>query len=186
MNENLPINTNYFNALIAIDFINILFIGKDPYPSNPNGIPFCKDNIKDLIKPNCSGKHLLFSLGINVETETKEPNDIFFNLLEKQKIGFVNASYYPIKKGLSNLKEIESSELLNANFFYKSKKIVAVNSSMAILKKYKKYEAIKDKIIRVYHPDYRNRISQHKTVRDAWNSVYSRQNGLQIMLENEK
>ena len=175
----------YFKELKAIDSINILFIGKDPYPKGPNGIPFCKDNIEDLRKPNCSGKYLLYSLGINVDKEIRSPLDIFFDLLKRNKIGCINASYFPFKKKERTNKKIEYSESLNSQLFGKSKQIIVAKSAIEILKKYKNYEELKDNIIEVYHPDHRNSINQHKIVRDDWNAIYSKFNGLNILLEKK-
>ncbi len=183
MNEKLFLHKKYYKELLEINTINILIIGKDPYPTSPNGIPFCKDDINDLKKSNCSGKYLLFGLGIDLDKETRNPEDIFFNLLRKDKIGFINSSYFFLGKRKITSNEIEYSESINKPILKKSQIIVATKSSLKILKEYNK---LPDNIIEISHPDNRNKNSRYEKVRNSWSAIYSKLNGLVDFIETQK
>lgn len=168
--DNIKIHQEYFDSLIMVDKIKILIVGRDPYPKGSMGIPFCKDDIKELRKHNCSGKYLLKGLGIDIDNEKRESNDIFFDLLKTKSVGFVNASYFYIGTEKPKRYQVKYSNLLNQQIFKKSEFVVMTNSAEKLLKTrdkkittgYKPIEVSENKMpikknwIPVCHPDFRN------------------------------
>lgn len=177
--DELKIHQEYFDSLIMADNIRILIVGRDPYPNGSMGIPFCKNEINDLRKHNCSGKYLLKGLGVDIDSETRNPNDIFFDLLKTKKVGFVNASYFYIGTVKPKRYQVKFSNLINQQIYKKSEFVILTNSAKKLLKTRDKkiidgYEPIDDIEIKmpikedwltVCHPDFRNRNSEnHKTL----------------------
>jgi len=66
-----PIPEAYKEILAQKQYLDLTIIGRDPYPTSPAGIPFCKESWVELLRDNCSGYHVLSSLGINL-SEVKE------------------------------------------------------------------------------------------------------------------
>jgi len=173
------IHQEYFDSLIMADNIRILIVGRDPYPNGSMGIPFCKNEINDLRKHNCSGKYLLKGLGVDIDSETRNPNEIFFDLLKTKKVGFVNASYFYIGAEKPKRYQVKFSNLINQQIYKKSEFVILTNSAKKLLKTRDKkiidgYEPIDDIEIKmpikedwltVCHPDFRNRnCENHKTL----------------------
>lgn len=189
----LKIHQKYFDNLIMTDKIRILIIGRDPYPNGSMGIPFCKDEIGDLRKHNCSGKYLLKGLGVDIDNETRNPNDIFFDLLKTKSVGFVNASYFFIGTGKPKRYQVKFSNLINQQIFRKSEFIIMTNSAEKLLRTRDKkiidgYKPIDDIEIKmpiknnwgtVCHPDFRNANS------DCHKKLWQTCNGLIKFIDNE-
>jgi hypothetical protein len=171
--RNPKYHEKYFKELNKLKSIKFLFIGKDPYPNDANGIPFCKDLKIEMQKDNCSGRHLLMGFGINIDKDSRDPENIFFELLSKHGIGFVNASYYYIGKDKLSKEEIQFSELKNSKLFAKAAIIISTIGSQKLINKY--VNPIKN-AISVYHPDVRNR--NNPKTNKKWMIYYSKPKGL--------
>ena len=184
--EELKIHQEYFDSLIMADNIRILIIGRDPYPNGSMGIPFCKDDIDDLRKHNCSGKYLLKGLGVDIDNETRSPNDIFFDLLKTKSVGFVNASYFCIGTEKPKRYQVKFSNLINQQIYKKSEFVILTNSAKKLLRTRDKkiidgYNPIDDIEIKmpikenwltVCHPDFRNIKSKcHETLWGTYNGL---------------
>ena len=168
--DEIKIHQDYFDSLIMADKIKILIIGRDPYPKGSMGIPFCKDDIKELRKHNCSGKYLLKGLGVDIDSDKREPNEIFFDLLKTKSVGFVNASYFYIGTEKPKRYQVKYSNLVNQQIFKKSEFVIMTNSAEKLLKTrdkkivtgYNPIDEIEIKMpikknwITVCHPDFRN------------------------------
>lgn len=172
--DSLYLHQKYFDSLLLKENINLLIVGRDPYPDEVNrtGIPFCTIDKKSLLDGRKSGKHLLKGLGTKVENDNQEAEQIFFKLLE-EGIGFVNASYFFIGKNKSPKDyQLQISNYLNHSIYQKSKCIVVTKSAHALLKKKLKLQSddflgdnikyflpsnFNEKIIEVPHPASRKK-----------------------------
>ncbi len=84
--------------------LQLAVVGKDPFPSNATGIAFCKPAWDQQLAENCSGRHVLLSLGFDpsaTQAEYATPS-LLFERLRTVGIVFLNASYIyvgtPIRK----------------------------------------------------------------------------------------
>lgn len=85
---------NYFNEVIRHkDNIKLVIIGQDPYPEGANGVPFCKDNLKNI--KSTSGGLILQRIGHQAFGDNDGVNT-FIRLLESG-ILFMNLSYELLK-----------------------------------------------------------------------------------------
>ena len=182
-NEHLKLNPKYFDSLLAHkEKLNIIFVGRDPYPNDSMGIPFCKNEINKLRKTNCSGRYLLRGFGVDIMEKKyddfQNTEDMFFSLLMDKGIGLVNASYFPISKKAEKYQIKLSSYLNNLLFSLEGPKVIMTKSAEVLFKMkekplesgYKLLETpsiqmpIKDTWSIVCHPDFRNsRREDHKT-----------------------
>ena len=165
--------------------LDLLIIGQDPYPQKAMGIAFCKHSKNDLFSENCSGKHLLNSLGIT-EVNTKKfenTEDIFYYLLQNG-IAIINISNVILngkfingqskdefnrKLFIDNQASILHRRDYNLNFIKSAKKIIILGSwkTEPIFKKfYPKYKINKT----IIHPSNYN--SQDLNKRKEWESKY--------------
>ena len=91
-----PLPNDYLNTVNKKSNLTLVIVGKDPFPSSPTGIPFCKETWKEQLRPNNSGLYVLKSIGIdvqNAETSYLEPSSLFHDLVS-QGIVFLNCSYH--------------------------------------------------------------------------------------------
>lgn len=93
------INLNKFrykNLLEKVDKLQLVIVGQDPYPKGANGIAFCKNTFDELLDQYCCGKDVLVSLGINIQSASKEfksPVEFFEYLLVEKGIAFINVNH---------------------------------------------------------------------------------------------
>jgi len=86
----------YYRTAKELDSINFLIVGQDPYPTGANGVAFCKDNYYSLYveEPEPAGAIVLKSMGIDLEKariiSRKNPKNLFYELLTKSRICFIN------------------------------------------------------------------------------------------------
>lgn len=88
----LDYSKEYISLVRKLPKIEILIIGNKAYDKGANGIAFCQNNWKDLLRGNRSGRYLLCSLGINLKKAQQNswtPVDMFC-LIAKCGIVFVN------------------------------------------------------------------------------------------------
>lgn len=101
--------SNYLSFADRKDDYKLCIIGKDPYPEDSIGIPFCKIAINDK---TCSGYYLLTALGISIKSlnykyTIDEVIQIFYDLINKDVL-FLNSSYYFLnKENLSKNKHLD-------------------------------------------------------------------------------
>lgn len=184
--SNLIFDKEYFELLdkpnITFDY---LFIGKDPYPSNSNGIPFCKENFEELKKFNCSGKYLLNGLGVDIEDSAKNyenPKSLFLDLVKTKKIGFLNASYIHLKNHKLTDEELKEMFSMNAEIIKKSQNVYTSIGGCKILSKYLDVNVL-NKIKKVCHPDVRNMNNRYKELhKEIWQTTSGLINSNQIQL----
>ncbi len=169
-------DNTYYGKLVNTKAIKLLFIGKDPYPTNPNGIPFCKPTIKELKDGRCSGRYLLNGLGINIDnySDTDNSIEIFYNLLDKKGIGFLNASYNPPPNKKLSEEDQKKFKAKNEIIIQKSNLVVTSIGAQKLLKQYLEQEEL-DKINIVCHPDVRNKSRNHK---ESYQRIWNTENGL--------
>jgi hypothetical protein len=80
MTEPVLHSKEYKTIIDNTESFELAIMGKDPYPQDLIGIPFCKETWSDLRRDNCSGYYVLKSLGINfdkVEAYFDFPKDLF-------------------------------------------------------------------------------------------------------------
>lgn len=165
--EKILIHSDYYDSLIKSPKLNLLIVGKDPFPNGAMGIPFCKRTIKEQTNKSGSGYYILKGLGVKIDDKFDNPEHIFFELLENEGIGFINASYFSLNDKAPKDYQLNISNYLNYPIFKKSKKIVVTNSGLKILKRRTKYHSefidkldnqkilpptIDNRFIKVIHP----------------------------------
>lgn len=74
--------------------VHLAIVGRDPYPSNPIGIPFAKRTLEETFA-STSGKHLFPALGIDTTKWKQSGRDVkkFYSELCRKGIIFLNVSY---------------------------------------------------------------------------------------------
>lgn len=84
----------YYSKAKSMDSIRLLIVGQDPYPTNSNGVAFCKNSYYELFQDDCSGGVVLKSMGIDKEKarliSKKNPKNLFYELLTSCGICFIN------------------------------------------------------------------------------------------------
>jgi uracil DNA glycosylase len=91
-----PLPASYLDVLSTNNFFKLVIIGKDPFPTAPTGIPFCKSSWIEHEQANNSGLYVLRSLWIDLNGAKHRysvPAGLFY-YLATQGIVFLNASYH--------------------------------------------------------------------------------------------
>ncbi|MBI4791968.1 MAG: hypothetical protein HY789_04375 [Deltaproteobacteria bacterium] len=164
-----PLPETYKNRLVKKQYFFLTIVGRDPYPSSPLGIPFCKESWSELLKDNCSGYHVLSSLGVDlvaVKEKYSTPIELF-ETLATEGIAFLNASYHFLdskKIPKKYLCYIEMATIVNKPIIEKSKACILCGQAKAI----KKFIPEQSDIFEVIHPDVQNR----KFNKDAWEEIW--------------
>ena len=110
--KKLDFSELYYSQARSLETIDFLIIGQDPYPTNPNGVAFCKNSHYELFQGNCSGGLVINSLGYSkkqARQEYKNPKVLFYDLLVSKGICFTNINNKEFNK-LSIEEIIESTE----------------------------------------------------------------------------
>lgn len=148
--------------------LQLAIIGKDPFPSDPTGIPFCKPSWEQQLAWNCSGLYVLRSLGLaSIAIQTDYPTPaLLFEFLRTKGIVFLNASYIPIDGKITqsrHILQLRAAYELNKNIIKSAKSVIYCG------------EASKIKWIApinhtgshcVVHPDVRNK--NRRITSDRW------------------
>jgi len=125
---------DYQKIINNVTSINIVIMGKDPYPNESVGIPFCKPTWDSMLADSCSGRHVLNSLSIDLLSYEKDslveiyktPIDLFIELVDKG-IVFLNLSSDfiggPIRKK-NHKKQLKKTLSINAPILEKSDHII--------------------------------------------------------------
>jgi len=160
--------------------ISLVIMGKDPYPTNPTNIPFCKGSWKEQTMWNCSGKFVLQSLGFMVDElkfEYSCPRSLFQSLAENG-IVFLNLSYQYVGRSLvmkDDAEMIKKYTQINLPFLTAAKTILACGEAKRII--WSREREIKEmyqieKILNVTHPDIRNRNSIYPKTKLGWENYW--------------
>ncbi len=150
----------YLGSVPYVD-IRLAIMGKDPYPTDATGIPFCKPTWDQQLYGNCSGRYVLLSLGFEEETiraKYNAPINLFEDLLG-HGIVFLNASYEYIGNTISKKRHLPYLQES-----YKHNKPVLDSASVILCcgeaKKIRwVVPATDERFLTVIHPDVRNKRS---------------------------
>ncbi|MDD4220522.1 MAG: hypothetical protein PHR10_10125 [Sphaerochaetaceae bacterium] len=177
---------DYLNILEGLDEIEKIIMGKDPYPEDPTGIPFCKNAWNAVFQNNCSGRYVLSALGYKrkeiLEGKYGCPADFFKYLAGKKGIVFLNMSYHYIGGSLRKKEHegyIEEARATNMPIMEKAKSIFICGAAGKLPWIASTWIALKGvKVINVVHPDVRNRSSKYQSVRDEWKKNWGTKSSL--------
>lgn len=149
--------------------LRLAIVGKDPFPTAPTGIPFCKETWQEQTSASCSGGVLLQSLGVKIgkaDDRRASPKLEFISLLESGVV-VLNASYEhvgrPIRK--CDIDVIRRGFEVNRALLDKDIDILLCGEAKKCrwLDEFDQARAID-----VVHPDIRNRHSRHESVSRSW------------------
>lgn len=143
-------------------------VGKDPFPQAAIGIPFAKPTWEEQLRHNCSGRHVLNALGLDLTAlpdQYTDPKALFMRLAA-QGVVFLNLSYHflngPVRKRRHQL-ELESAARINSPILDASNAILLCGEA----KKNVWYDGRRCQAECVCHPDIRNR-----RLGNAWEDVW--------------
>lgn len=186
-----PLPPSYLAHLKQRQHIQATFVGKDPYPTSPIGIPFCKPSWHEQRRGNCSGKYVLSSLGVDVDSPAIEkkyraPEELFLHLAG-EGIVFLNASYHYL--GKSGFPKYLYGHLVDANKtnvpLIRKSQMTFLLGKASVMVPYLEgpFPALADSLVTVIHPDVRNRGRRPTDWHEAWdvNAIKTRF-GLSIRL----
>lgn len=151
--------------------LQLTIIGRDPFPTDPIGIPFCKPTWEQQLESNCSGRNVLLSLGIDLdaaEKEFKTPSGLFESL-RSDGIIFLNASYEFIDgkiRKYKHLKYLSDAWAINEPFINISTFVLYCGEANKI-----KWVAPINNDCCVVHPDIRNKINKYTS--EQWKDTWS-------------
>ena len=164
-----PLPESYKDILESKSCFDLTIVGKDPYPTSPVGIPFCKESWGEFLMDNCSGYHVLLSLGVNLvaaQDNYSTPNTLF-EKLAIEGIAFLNASYH-----LLNSEKILKKHLCYIETAIPANKPIIEKSNACILcgqaKIINSYIPGQANIFEVIHPDVQNR----KYKKEEWDGIW--------------
>lgn len=160
-------NRDYL-ALANLSDLQLVIVGKDPYPKDATGVPFCKPCWDSQTAANCSGRYVLESLGIDPEDDELHkayptPKHIFDELCV-QGVVFLNACFDLIDGPIT--KRDHSQMLQDA--YEVNESYLAVPQKVVYCGEAKKICWINEGLVvhRAMHPDFRNK--NHKDRSDRW------------------
>lgn len=169
-----PLPADYRAAIDVQTTILAVFVGKDPFPTAPVGLPFCKDTWAEQLKDNCSGKHLLQSIGVDVQRASQTystPKDLFI-ALARQGILMLNASYHFL--GARDFQRVdvpllEEANTVNLPVIGRAQRVFLLGQAKVLLPYVQRnFPEMKDKVVPLIHPDVQNR----KFKRAKWEEIW--------------
>lgn len=170
-----PLPEKYLGILMAKQEFALTIMGKDPFPNDPVGIPFCKSGWEQQTDDLCSGYHVLASLGVNfsaVRSTFNVPTDYFRYLASVKGVAFLNLSYHflggPCRK-VHHGTELLKAASVNDPILSKSRHVVLCGEAS----KFRWYGSKPSHAHEVVHPDVRCRISRFPEVADQWQAWWS-------------
>jgi hypothetical protein len=117
---------NYYASARALESIELLIIGQDPYPKGGNGVAFCKTSMYGLYEKDCCGGVVLESLGYSRKRafdSYENSRAMFLDLLKFKGICFTNIN--PRKLSLQEITNFPNDTIsFNEELIKKAKKIV--------------------------------------------------------------
>ena len=150
-------------------------MGKDPFPSDPVGIPFCKPDWDHLNDDLCSGRHVLASLGVDIAAVRSDyivPADFFQYLASAKGIAFLNLSYHFLDGTCRTGKHraaLQNAVAVNDAVLSKSRYVVLCGEAS----KYRWYGNKPSHAYEAVHPDVRCRISRYPNVAAQWRAWWA-------------
>ena len=165
-----PLPDDYLAILQARKHLALTIMGKDPYPTDPIGIPFCKPTWETMRDDGTSGFHVLRSLGVDIQFAVQRyplPTELFCALAEHHGIAFLNLSYHfldgPCREG-QHAMELVAAEEINGPICQVSNTLLLCGEA----NKRRWFGTPHPRSFAVVHPDVRNQISQHRDIRAKW------------------
>ncbi len=160
----------------------LCIVGKDPYPTNPIGIPFCKPSWPEM-DYRTSGTYVLRSLGIEPGSEHfADPREAFLQLA-LEGVGFLNSTYWFIGRPFAkryHQQMVAEDTLVNLPFLAKSRRILLCGEAAKvpwllqgtpIIAEYQdELGSIWERCESIPHPDIRNRTNPRRRL--AWQAVW--------------
>jgi hypothetical protein len=164
-----PSTLRYLDG-IPLTGLQLAVVGKDPFPSNPVGIPFCKPTWDQQLAENCSGRHVLLSLGFDlsrVRSEYATPS-LLFERLRAVGIVFLNASYIYVGTSIRKTKHLANLQ----NAYQLNKPILQAAKTVLYCGEASKIQWVTsingEGRHCVVHPDVRNKVNPCTS--DRWRS----------------
>ena len=162
----------YYSAARALEKIELLIIGQDPYPEGAIGVAFCKSSLYGLYQEGCSGGLVMSSLGYSRQKSFenyKNPEAMFYDLLVSKGVCFININNQEFKKlSLDQiLKTTKEARDFNIDLVKKAKKIVLLGKGQTSAYFSKLYEGFKPDVILV-HPSLNARQDSEKEWDETW------------------
>lgn len=148
--------------------ISVAIVGKDPFPTDAIGVPFCKSTWSEQWKNNSSGFHVLNSIGISEITRNGflSPIDCF-NFLALNGVVFLNISYRfigePIRRG-RHINQMQQAFQINRPIMQMAGLVLLCGEA----EKNRWNDFAHPNYREIVHPDNRNRISRYQSTRDQW------------------
>lgn len=164
-----PLPQSYIDILQTRKHFSLVIVGKDPFPTAPTGVPFCKPSWNEQNKRNGSGIFVLESIGIDVASAMEAysvPVGLFYSLAI-QGVVFLNCSYHFLETdGLpkKDYKYVESALITNEPVIRNADNVILCGESKILSEK---IDGI-DFFLPVVHPDPRNR------KKDEWAEIWGK------------
>jgi uracil DNA glycosylase len=167
-------NEEYLRIISELEEIKLVIMGKDPYPTNPNGIPFCKPTWNEQLAENSSGNIIFNSLGIvHINQELYlEPKDFFIELAT-QGVVFLNLIYEYLE---GNKVRKNRHRILLADAFRINQPYLDITEHIVFCGEANKNrwnDVLYDNAIEAVHPDMRNRNSPVHRISENWLQFWS-------------
>lgn len=177
----------YLGGLTGRDSLQLVIVGKDPYPNDATGIPFCKTGMRAQFKSNCSGGIVLKALGCDVEfllkkyEKDEEGTLKLFTALRDAGIVFLNVIYRTEIEEIGK-RIVKKDDLLalktdyeryNGMVLSKARRVIYCGEAKKIQWVEGAPRADDKKIHAVPHPDMRNSYSRHAKVRKKYEDWWS-------------
>jgi len=157
----------YLEAIRHSD-IHLVIVGKDPFPKDPTGIPFCKSEWDAQVVRNGSGYFVLSALGFELSldrlsAQKLKPQELFLELA-KAGVVFLNASYVLPGEGRFDKEARSEAFKINEPFLTKATHVICCGKAKTIPKIDGRDYCC------VIHPDPRNRTKQ--ATKERWKKAW--------------
>lgn len=184
-----PLPADYLAGIASQTAIHAVFVGKDPFPTAPVGLPFCKNTWTEQLQDNCSGKHVLQSIGVSLAMANQAyqtPIDLFM-ALARQGIVMLNASYHFLNSpGFPKVYVplLEQANTVNLPVIGRAQYVFLLGQAKVLLPYIRqKFPELKDSVVTVIHPDTQNRKFRRSEWEEIWlPDVLKNRLGLQIAI----
>ena len=169
-----PLPTEYVEALDSNETFCLIIMGKDPYPKEAVGIPFCKPSWDSMCDKRISGLFVLQSIGLDIKKARngfKVPADYFVYLAKEKGIAFLNLSYHYLNDSVrkKHYVQLQSAEKVNKKYLFRSKATVLCGEAKKIIW----YEGDYPSLHYAVHPSRQCNIHKNQKVRDSWSEWWS-------------
>lgn len=179
MYDKVSLNSEYQLKINELESVNLVVLGKDPYPTDPIGIPFMKGTWSEMDR-NSSGFHIFNSIfgGLPSSDKYESPKD-YANYLLSQGIVFLNCSYHYLKKEkLSKIKHkncLDDAGIINIPILLKSQRIILCGKEVSSVMLASSID--NNKFIEAPHPSRLSRTSK----KEDWDKIWGH-NQLSILI----